>query len=346
MKRKPIILLLTALLGMFAASCDKVIYDGESNADCVVSVRFKFDFNLKYADAFRNEVHSVALYVFDKQGKFVTKAEEGGVKLSEEGYILEIPGLASGIYDLVAWCGLQDSDSFSVADPATKEELECRLRTQVRTKAQENYSDKWLGSLFYGYVENADLLNIPRGTVSTIIIPLVKVTNSVTVLLQAINEDVNLKPEEFDFVIYEYNDCLGWDGNIHTYNPITYLPFNTKQGSVLMNDGTQLLTAAVAELSIGRLFKRSSNIARLVITQRSNGKTIFDIPLVDYVLMVKGHYVTDIPDQEYLDRQDDFSVAVFLEYRKAPSGKEGEFIAAQVYINGWQIVLQNSGLER
>ena len=170
--------------------------------------------------------------------------------------------------------------------------------------------------------------------------------NSAGSLVRVTDEDVNLKPEEFDFVIYEYNDCLGWDGNIHTYNPITYLPFNTKQGSVLMNDGTQLLTAAVAELSIGRLFKRSSNIARLVITQRSNGKTIFDIPLVDYVLMVKGHYVTDIPDQEYLDRQDDFSVAVFLEYRKAPSGEEGEFIAAQVYINGWQIVLQNSGLER
>ena len=44
-------------------------------------------------------------------------------------------------------------------------------------------------------------------------------------------------------------------------------------------------------------------------------------------------------DQEYLDRQDDYAVAVFLEHKEGPGGEF--YIAARIYINGWQIVLSN-----
>ena len=340
------------LLGAFSFSaCDRVIYDQEVSEDCSVAVRFRFDFNLKYADAFRNEVKSVALYVFDKNGRLVTKATESGVPLTREDYALEIPGLKTGIYDVVAWCGLEDTNTFEVPDVTTKEDLLCRIKTSVRTKAQETVSDKWLGGLYYGYVENADLINLPRGSVNTIVIPLVKDTNSVTVLLQAVTEGMDdvdvLKPEMFDFAIYDYNAELGWNNSIVNFAPLTYLPFNTKQGSITLNDGTEVLTAAVAEFAVSRLVKRTENNPRLVITQRSNGKVVFDIPIIDYFLMVKSHYVQSMPDQEYLDRQDEYSVAIFLEYKKGPGpgpDPEGYYVAASVYINGWHIVLMNTDL--
>lgn len=348
MKGKHVIASIAAvLMGLFVSSCDKVIYDGPGN--CPISVRFRFDFNLKYADAFRNEVKSVAVYVFDSQtGKFVTKATESGVPLTQEGYTLEIPGLETGKYDVIAWCGLEDGDSFSVEDPATKTDLMCRMKTATRTKATETYSNQHHGGLFYGIVEGADLLNLPPGSVNTVVIPLVKNTNNVRVLLQSINSDINLTPDQFDFAIYDINSELDWKDEIPE-NPIdiTYDPFNTKQGSIILNDNTEVLTAAVAEFSIGRLFARTTNKTRLVITQRSNGNVVFDIPLVDYFLMVKGYYAspagekTQIDDQEYLDRQDDYSVVIFLEHKEGP---EGYYIAARIYINGWQIVLINTDL--
>ena len=331
--------MLAVLLGLLSSSCDKAIYDGPG--ECQISARFKFDFNLKYADAFRNEVRSVALYVFDQNGRFVTKATESGVTLSQEGYALEIPGLASGIYDLVAWCGLEDGDSFTVAEPATKTELICRMKTATRTKADETYSDDHLNSLFYGYVEKADLLNLPPGSVNTIVVPLVKNTNNIRVLLQSINNDINLTPEQFNFAIYDINADLAWDDTIYDPRPLTYDPFNTKQGSVTLNDGTEVLTAAVAEFSVGRLFTRTTDKTRLVITQVSNGQVVFDIPLVDYFCMVKGHYAQSMTDQEYLDRQDDYAIVVFLEHKEGP---DGYYVAARIYINGWQIVLQNSDI--
>ncbi len=341
MKRKHIIAIIAAvLMGLMGASCDKAIYDGPG--DCQISVRFRFDFNLKYADAFRNEVKSVAVYAFDQKGKFVAKASESGVALTQEGYVLEIPDLPTGIYDVVAWCGLEDGDSFDVPDPATKEELVCRIKTQERTKATvENYSNKNLGGLYYGIVEDRNLINLPPGSVNTVVIPLVKNTNNIRVLLQSINSDINLTPEQFDFAIYDINTELGWDDNIATPIPITYDPFNTKQGSVILNDGTEVLTAAVAEFSVGRLFTRTTDKTRLVITQRSNGQVVFDIPVVDYFLMVKGYYAHEMGDQEYLDRQDDYSIVIFLEHKEGP---EEYYIAARIYINGWQIVLMNPDL--
>lgn len=337
MKGKHVIATIAAvLLGLLGTSCDKAIYDGPG--ECQISVRFRFDFNLKYADAFRNEVKSVAVYVFDQEGKFVTKATDSGVPLTQEGYVLEIPGLPSGIYDVVAWCGLEDDDSFSVADPATKTELVCRMKTASRTKATETYSNQHFGGLFYGYVEKADLKNLPPGSVNTVVIPLVKNTNNIRVLLQSINTDINLTPEQFEFAIYDINPELGWDDNITTPIPITYDPFNTKQGSITLNDNTEVMTAAVAEFSVGRLFTRTTDKTRLVITQRSNGQKVFDVPLVDYFLMVKGYYAQSMTDQEYLDRQDDYSIVIFLEHKEGP---DGWFIAARIYINGWQIVLIN-----
>lgn len=338
MKRNRFIALLAALIcALSAVSCDKVIYDGPG--ECQIAIRFKFDFNMKYADAFRNEVKSVSVYVFDQDGKFVTKATDSGVPLTLEGYSLVIPRLAAGIYDVIAWCGLEDGDAFSVEDPATKTDLVCRIKTAARTKAgEENYSDKNLGNLFWGIVEKANLKELPAGSVNTVIIPLVKNTNSVRVLLQSINTNIHLTPDQFNFAIYDINTELGWDDNITRPIPVTYDPFETKQGSITLNDNTELITAALAEFSLGRLFARNTDKTRLVITQRSTGKTVFDIPLVDYFLMVKGHYASQMTKQEYLDRQDDYSVVIFIEHGEG-------LVAARVYINGWQIVLSNPDLD-
>ena len=244
-------------MGLFASSCDKVIYDGPGA--CEVAIRFKFDYNLKYADAFRNEVKSVAVYVFDRSGKFVTKATDSGVPLTQEGYFLTIPGLEAGVYDLVAWCGLGDGDSFSVTDPATKEELVCRMKTATRTKAEETYSNEMLSTLFYGYLENTDLRRLPAGSVNTVVIPLVKNTNNIRVLLQSINSDINLTPEQFTFAIYDDNVELAWDDKVSNPIPVTYDPFNTRQGNVTLEDGTEVLTAAIADFSVSRLFAKTSD---------------------------------------------------------------------------------------
>lgn len=44
-------------------SCDGLIYDGEGDCAVTYRVKFRYDMNMKFADAFSHEVSRVTLYV-------------------------------------------------------------------------------------------------------------------------------------------------------------------------------------------------------------------------------------------------------------------------------------------
>ena len=52
----------TALLGL--AACDSAIYDNEGDCDVTYRLRFVYDRNMKWADAFASQVSSVRVRRF------------------------------------------------------------------------------------------------------------------------------------------------------------------------------------------------------------------------------------------------------------------------------------------
>ena len=63
---------MVALLAM--TSCKQgLIFEGEGDCGIYYRIRFKYDYNLKYADAFANEVNSIALYIFDENDILVNE---------------------------------------------------------------------------------------------------------------------------------------------------------------------------------------------------------------------------------------------------------------------------------
>jgi hypothetical protein len=56
--------------------------------------------------------------------------------------------------------------------------------------------------------------------------------------------------------------------------------------------------------------------------------------LVDYALLVKGNYNKAMSNQEYLDRQDEYSMTFFLD-------ESGDWISSSIIVNSWRIVLNN-----
>ena len=61
------------------------------------------------------------------------------------------------------------------------------------------------------------------------------------------------------------------------------------------------------------------------------------LPLAEYALLVKGYYRENMGDQEYLDRQDEYSLTLFLD--------EGEWVSSVIYINSWRVVINNSSIK-
>jgi hypothetical protein len=73
------------------------------------------------------------------------------------------------------------------------------------------------------------------------------------------------------------------------------------------------------------------------VVNTETGETIINIPLLDYIQLVKGYENRDMSMQEYLDRQDEYNMVFFIDERD-------NWMQAYIYINSWKVVLQSHAL--
>ena len=334
-----IVLLLSMVVAMAAvSSCDNgLIFEGEGDCGIYYRIRFKYDYNIKYADAFANEVNSIALYIFDENDVLVNEITTTDKQALSSG-TFEIPlELEPGKYTLLAWGGLMNEESFDMLAETTVgvtklQELQVKMHRQHNANGEANVSDDLL-PLFHGTMplEVSDIPGTYNETMS-----LMKNTNVVRILLHEMSGH-NVDADKFIFEIRDSNGLYNWDNSLLNDEMITYSPWRQSTGSAEMEDYTRAITTvnvALAELTIGRMMAGESPV--LHIKNRETGEDVFRIPVADYALLVKGHYRENMSDQEYLDRQDEYTMTFFLD--------EGEWVSSFIYINSWRVVLNDTGL--
>ena len=339
-------LLAMALACGMAVSCGGLIYEDEG--DCAVSyrVRFRYDMNMKYADAFAHEVRSVTLYVLGEDGGIVWSKTESGDALAAEGYSMEVD-VPAGKYGLLAWCDADEYKSWTFSQPKVRGDLSCALNVK-RDSDGSAYKDGRIDDLYYGYLSEADF-TADEGSVM-VTLPLMKNTNYFKVVLQHLSGKP-VDKDKFYFFITHDNGKMDWDNSLLPCDDVTYRAWAVSSGHADVSvasvaehvEATEPVTkasedtfgVALAELTTGRLVM--GHRPRLHIRNRETGATVLSIPLIDYALLVKGHYNKDIPDQEYLDRQDEYNMVFFLD-------KNENWANSFIYINSWKVVLQNTDL--
>ncbi len=331
------VLLAGAACCLALCACNDLIYDDEGDCSTHYKVRFRYDYNMKYADAFAHEVSSVTLYLVDADGNVVWQRTEEGDALAAEGYEMEVD-VDPGRYSLLAWCGTRDNGSFTFPESTTATSLTCTLN-RSRDAGGQAYVDTDLDNLFHGYLEDQEFTE-KEGTYYYTV-PLIKDTNIFRVVLQHTSGG-SVDKDKFTFAITADNGSMDWDNSLLEDEEVTYYAWHTDQGDAEVytdetaEDETRAtFSAAVAELTTARLV--TGHKPRLTVTNNETGETVFSIPLIDYALLVKGFYNSGMDDQEYLDRQDEYDMVFFLD--------EGErWEDAYIYINSWKVVLQNEGL--
>ena len=326
----PVLMLLSVLFVMTA--CDG-IYEDEGDCSVHYHVKFRYDMNMKFADAFAHEVNSVTLYVLDEQNNVVWQGSEQGETLAQEGYAMEVD-VAPGSYSLLAWCGLAGGNSFAVPVSSRKEDLICSLKREHKLDGTA-YVKEDLNRLYHGYLEK-QTFSSEEGT-HTFVVPLVKNTNNIRVVLQHLSGEP-VDKDKFTFSITDENGVMNWDNKLLSDEPVTYYAWHTDSGTAGIDDvdsrTVSSFSAAIAELTTARLVKEKA--PRLKVTN-DKGETVFSIPLIDYALLVKGEYNRRMDDQEYLDRQDEYNMVFFLD--------EGDrWMDAYIYINSWKVILQETGI--
>lgn len=326
-------MLLAAVL--LCAACDSV-FDDEGDCAPRYFVRYVYDMNMLRADAFATQVSSVDLYVFDAEsGAYVTHLSDKGEALASGNYRMPL-NLQPGKYEFVAWCGLADNDDDFVVpqDIMQPSDLTC---TMARSRDEKGaFSKRDLHALFHGSL-TVELPNEEGEHVVTI--KLTKDTNNINLSLQ--HAAGPLDPDRFMVTMSDDNGLMAHDNSLMADEQIEYRPWSLRYGALDVETETETYAAdadnegkkggyLIAELSTARLMTDHETRINIVDTQEN--KVVFSIPLVQWALELRSEKHASMGRQEYLDREDEYNLMVFL-----ADSKEG-WMAMSIYINGWHII--------
>ena len=322
---------LALLLTFVVASCS-MMHEDMSGCKKELRVRFVYDMNMKFADAFASQVKTVTLHAYNLNGDLVFKKTEKASDIAAAGGYMTLD-INPCIYTLQVWAEGENvydgSYKYSTKGKAEEgiENLDCKINRDGRKV------DHDLNALYHGMMENVDLRMDDYG-VKTFTMPLTKNTNNIKVVIQNASGK-KLKASDFSFEIDDDNSWLDCYNDNIKEDSITYSPWSQYDGIVGAEESETQVSAVVAEMTVNRLFANKN--PRLKVYNNENGKLVFNIPLVDYALLVKGNYNKDMTDQDYLDRQDEYSFVFFVD--------DGmNWLSASIFVNSWRVVLQNVGM--
>lgn len=283
------------------ASCD--YFSDDSLQPCEYRLHFVYDYNMKFADAFQHEVDRAALFICDDKGNYIMRRDIEGAELKANNIKMD---LEPGTYYAVTWAGLDDAFyEMPAPTPGTTTLQELRLRT---LREADGTNGKDLVPLWH----SLDTLTVVRNTHEDKYISLAKNTNRLRLVLQ--DTDGNcMDVRDFTFEIKADNGYMAHDNSLLNDPVISYLPYYTENVNIAEGDSLMgkpvMQTVAVAEMNTMRLMAGENY--RLVVRHKNWEKDVLNINLNNYLLLtqMEGH---DISAQEYLDRQDEYSIVFFL----------------------------------
>lgn len=303
------------LLLLVLFSCTSI---DETLPECRLYVRFRYDYNMEFSDAFASQVNRVDVFVFDKDGTFVIKKSEQGETLGGS-YRMPLP-LPAGEYRIAAWAGM--SDDFEMPEPvAGKTTLE---ELTVRMKREESLvHNKALNPLWYGGVQAVSFTGRQEQTET---VSLIKDTNKFRFILQKSGPGEELDINDCLFEVRADNGYYDWNNDLLDDDMISYRPYYLEK----VED-----VGIVVEMNTMRLLEHKK--VYLTLTRKSDGKELMKIDLIPYLLLTKmeGH---NIPAQEYLDRQSEYAIVFFYNPELL------NFLSTKIVINGWTIWLKGEDL--
>ena len=264
-------LLAMGSLAIAASSCTAV-FDDEGDCDPKYYVRFVFDMNMEYADAFKEQVKSVEVWVFDRESQqLVDHVARAGEVLTEENFMVPID-VNPGDYHVVAWCNLSGNRHFKVSDGVTHlSHPTVRMERKHDAKSRPT-SDEQLDELFHGIIDiTAPDINEMQGIVhagdqlpaqterygtQTVYNPvclwdekeekykviytvsLIRNTNNIVLSLEHLSGEFNL--DQIGIEMTDNNGTMLHDNRVDASDEmITFMPWRLATGTLEQGDATK-----------------------------------------------------------------------------------------------------------
>lgn len=316
-----------AVLTLGLVSCD---YIHEDLQPCDHYLHFTYTHNMKFADAFQHELvcqeeaKTAELFIFDGDGKFLSSQSLPTETLQENRIRLN---LDPGKYKLLAWAGLNDTD-YTWTKPAAGESMDEWL---MSVRQDKGVVARELSGLFQGTLE----LTIPSGGETDTEFPLVKNTNKIRLALIDANSGTGLQADDFTILATTHNGDLNAQNQPVADDAVLWKPYLQQVETVADTEGGTAMQAVVAELNTMRLMDGSQT--SLQLSHKGEEAPFLQVDLTDFLLLtqMESH---DLDAQEYLDRQDEYTIVVYLDI------VGGKAHCLEVIVNDWTIRLDDVNL--
>ena len=316
-----------ALLTLGLVSCE---YIHEDLQPCDHYLHFTYTHNMKFADAFQHELvcqekaKTAELFIFDGDGKFLSSQSLSTETLQENRIRLN---LDPGKYKLLAWAGLNDTD-YTWTKPAAGESMDEWL---MSVRQDKGVVARELSGLFQGTLE----LTIPSGGETDTEFPLVKNTNKIRLALIDANSGTGLQADDFTILATTHNGDLNAQNQPVADEAVLWKPYLQQVETVADTEGGTAMQAVVAELNTMRLMESSQTSLQLL--HKGEEAPFLQVDLTDFLLLtqMESH---DLDAQEYLDRQDEYTIVVYLDI------VDGKAHCLEVIVNDWTIRLDDVNL--
>ena len=279
-----------------------------------------------YTDAFASQVRSVDVKVFDSStGREVYSYADSGAALESADYRVALP-IPPGTYDILCWAGMAEGDSFGYALPAA----DMLQQHNVALNTENGVSGHRLNNLYHGLSRGVTFVSgnsLGHDQNQTTTVYLTKNTNRVCVMLHNL-DGTELDESGFTFSITSGNALMNFDNTLDPAGRVTYRPWHVTP--IMLETETKsepVQSALAAEISMARLVPDGNS--RLDVYRTADGERIISVPLERNLLLYKGEYHSMMSDEEYLDRQDDYTITFILDRNNNWDR------AAMIYINNW-----------
>ena len=307
------------LLFVFVGS--SCVKDG--SVPCDNTLRIVYDYNMSRVDTFEKQVEFLSIFVFDSvTGLFHAEYKFQGP--FDGGFEWTVPeDLYGADYDYLVWAGL-DSDSYAFTSPEKGVTGLEEFRVQVK-----GYADQFVGRdlepLWHGIIRDV------RFTINdekTEVISLMKDTNTFRLVFSFVEEGEIVYPYDVNDLETSIYSADGWYNQDNTVldpvdRPIRYLSYH---GANDVNAGL------VYELNTLRLMNERETT---LVLKKKEGEEIFRMPLNYYLNLLRlteEIWITN--QQEYLDREDNFRIVIFM---SNDGGGEDSWASFRITINDWVV---------
>ena len=313
--------LLLTIVGFLAlTSCTWV---KDENDDCPYGfwLKLRYSYNMLDVDAAPKYVTDAYVYVYDADGNYVKRIFVTPKVLKEHDYRVEVDGLPEGDYQFVVWSGMANSQYAVSGDMKTIADF--RLELLGTGAATE------LPALYHGYLSAVHY----DDSYAVHEVELMKNTNQLACLVVSVDNTEIPNPADYTMQVVAANGMMNAYNQLVSDAAVTYMPF--EQEAVTIDDADYGQLHGV-KFNITTLRLMSDSDSRIILQKKSTGQVVFNISFPEYIGMIGSLYTNmgrQITAQEYLDRQDFYTIVFFL------SADFEQLL--QLQVNSWRLRANN-----